>query len=69
MWPLMGEVTHMAGALDEEDVVPQGAEEEEVVDRADIDRQDQTIGQSASFVAKEVIQCLNVGTVLMSLIY
>jgi hypothetical protein len=26
----MGEVTHMAGALDEEDVVPQGAEEEEV---------------------------------------
>jgi hypothetical protein len=69
MWPLMGEVTHMAGALDEEDVVPQGAEEEEVVDRADIDRQDQTIGQSASFVAKEAIRCLNVGTILMSLIY
>jgi hypothetical protein len=66
MWPLMGEVTHMAGALDE---VPQGAEEEEVADRADIDRQDQTIGQSASFVAKEAIRCLNVGTVLMSLIY
>jgi hypothetical protein len=69
MWPLVGEVTHVAGALDEEDVVPQGTKGEEMADMVDPDRQDQRPGQSTSFVAEEAIRCLNVGTVFTSLMY